>query len=185
MFGLGNYLELGKPLPSSKDVEGASNVFTDMVDPLLDDSAFESEEDKPYQSKAPTQCPTWMNVLCIVFAIGLTIVAIGVFLAYYYGFRDQHEGFSKETLWWSIALACCILASMCCISFGVYCMIFRARVWTDRKNNRRVKEHSTQLAGLKARKRQRWEADSEVREQHDAIRDKYGISKKNPLDNTL
>ena len=35
-LGFGNFLELGKPLPSSKDVEGASNG------PLLDESVFES-----------------------------------------------------------------------------------------------------------------------------------------------
>jgi len=48
-----------------------------------------------------------------------------------------------------------------------------------------VKEHATELAGMKQRRRERWEANAEVRDAHSAIRDKYGLAKKNPLDNTL
>jgi len=46
MFGVGGkFLELGGA-PSGKDVEGVSNVFTDMVDPLLDeDSIFQDGTD--------------------------------------------------------------------------------------------------------------------------------------------
>lgn len=41
MFGFGSkFLELGQP--SSKEMDGVSSVFTDMVDPLLDDGNEEN-----------------------------------------------------------------------------------------------------------------------------------------------
>ena len=85
------------------------------------------ESDKPYQKKAPMRCPNWVNILCIVFAIGLTVLAVGLFLGYYFGFRDPNEGFTKDTLYWVIGLVCAILGASCCLSCGVYCLVFRAK----------------------------------------------------------
>lgn len=71
------------------------------------------------------------------------------------------------------------------VEINVELYIIIIRCWTDRKNNKRLKEHATEMAGLKSRKRQRWEASSDVREKHAAIREKYAIGQRNSLDNKL